>query len=91
MHIGGLSIFTKTSQKHRYVIASWHSPHSLTWRWSLSFAWVPSGEAGVWHIHKHNDGVAVILALQWLRFDFNTQKPMWYRDMYRRQRDRELA
>lgn len=91
MKFRGLTLFSKTSDKNRWIIASWHNPHSLTWRWSLSFAWVPSGQAGMFHVNKHNSGRTVILALKWLRFDFNTQQPMWYREIARRQRQKDYA
>lgn len=34
----GLTIFGKTNQPGARVIA-WHSPHSLTWSWSLWMRW----------------------------------------------------
>ena len=33
----GLRIFSRTSDKRITNIASYHSPHSLTWSWSLRF------------------------------------------------------
>ncbi|KNY20368.1 hypothetical protein [Methylobacterium sp. ARG-1] len=32
----GLSLFRLTSDRRTVNLASWHSPHSLTWRWILS-------------------------------------------------------
>lgn len=32
----GLAIFHKTSSRRSFNLASWHSPHSLTWSWILS-------------------------------------------------------
>lgn len=44
MRIGPLSLLSRTSDRKTINIASWHSPHSLTWRWIMSlrrhpFAW----------------------------------------------------
>ena len=33
----GLKLFSKTSCKKTFNVASFHSPHSLTWSWILSF------------------------------------------------------
>jgi hypothetical protein len=34
--IPALALFRRTSSRKVFNIASWHSPHSLTWRWILS-------------------------------------------------------
>jgi hypothetical protein len=39
MRIGGLAIFQRTNSRGLINLASWHSPHSLTWRWILSANW----------------------------------------------------
>lgn len=36
MHIGPLGLFNRTSDGRVLNVASWHSSHSITWRWSLS-------------------------------------------------------
>jgi hypothetical protein len=36
MKIGPLSFLNRTSSKSTFNVASWHSPHSLTWRWIVS-------------------------------------------------------
>lgn len=89
----GLTFFGKTNVWRHRVIA-WHSPHSLTWRWSL---WVGlerprllphfaplrklgrPGHKGLLEWTAHVFG---------LRLSFNQQEPMWYRDIYQHQRDR---
>ncbi|KTS09719.1 hypothetical protein SB2_11730 [Methylobacterium radiotolerans] len=38
MKIGGLTIFERRG-RGRADIASWHSPHSLTWSWILTVGW----------------------------------------------------
>ena len=44
MRIGPLKLLSRTSSDKTINLASWHSPHSLTWRWVMSlrrhpFAW----------------------------------------------------
>lgn len=91
--MASLTLFGKTNQPRHRIIA-WHSPHSLTWRWSL---WIgferprlrpylaphrlpgPPGRKGLLQWHAHVFG---------LRLSFHQQEPMWFRDMYWRQRDR---
>lgn len=35
MKLGALTILTRTSSHSTFSLASWHSTHSLTWRWAL--------------------------------------------------------
>lgn len=42
MKIGGLTIFERRG-RGRADIASWHSPHSLTWSWILTVSWAVPG------------------------------------------------
>jgi hypothetical protein len=90
----GLSLFTRTSDPCCFSIASYHSPHSLTWSWSLSFHFFRSGESrwrcrAIAGSHRHNCGmrawfcVPVIGVIRWER-----QHPMYYRDLYLRLRDK---
>lgn len=84
----GLALFKRTNSKGNWNLASYHSPHSLTWSWILSFSLYRGDEAKVWPIwmpHRTNVG------FQWaVRFPFigilrmHRQRPMWFRDMYRR-------
>jgi len=48
MRIGGLAILQRTNSRGLINIASWHSPHSLTWRWILSARW---RGGSLWHPH----------------------------------------
>ena len=41
MRIGALSLFVPTSCRRTFSVASWHSVHSLTWRWAISVARQP--------------------------------------------------
>ena len=111
MNIGGLGILNRTNSKHSLNVLSWHSPHSLTWRWILAlrrhhlsikpyafasgighhrFLGMGFGQLLGASASRNNDGWQWSLSLLWLSLDFHQQKPMWYRDMYRRQRDSEL-
>jgi hypothetical protein len=38
MQISGFRLFEKRG-RGRLDVASWHSPHSLTWSWILTIAW----------------------------------------------------
>lgn len=89
----GLTLLTKTSQRGRWNIAAYHNPHSLTWSWIVSFARFTADEARVrplWFSYRTNDGlqwgfrVPFLGIIQWSR-----QQPMYFRDMYYRQRDEE--
>jgi len=89
----GLALFQRTSAKRTVNIASFHSPHSLTWTWILSFNFLErgSGEHKVWPLYavsKHSK--------QWMLrvpfvgyFMWHRQEPMWYRDLFAKARDRE--
>lgn len=113
MHIGGLSIFSRTSSAKRINLASWHSPHSLTWRWILSLGrhqlWtfkpyafgraLRHGHAGIgggfgqfiaFRAWRDNNGWQLAASLLWHALEFSQQPPMWYRDIYMRERDEEL-
>lgn len=39
MQLGPLSLLKRTSGRGSLNLASWHSPHSLTWSWILTLAW----------------------------------------------------
>lgn len=93
--IGGLTLFSRTSSRRTFNIASYHSPHSLTWRWLLSVTFdgiwrKPSGGVrfGLF-IHRGNNGLQYTLALPGVIFHRSQQRPMWFRDLYRGARDRE--
>ena len=87
----GLKLFSRTSDRRTINLASFHSPHSLTWRWLVSFSLFRGDEARVrpiWWGYRANNG------LQWgFRIPFvgmvrwAQQRPMWYRDLYTRARD----
>jgi len=89
----GLTVFTRTNSPGYWNIAAYHSPHSLTWRWVLSFA------------RQRRDGNFLWPLLWWYRLpngclhwgfripligtiNWQAQEPMWYRDMYMKLRTR---
>lgn len=100
----GLKFFQRTSGKH-WNIASYHSPHSLTWRWILCitrqslmwprphFIWnsyglsLGLGQLLHFRIGKDNNGIQWGVALFWIGLSYHSQRPMWFRDMYRRAAD----
>lgn len=43
----GLKFFSRTSARQTFNLASFHSPHSLTWRWIVSFSFFRGDEARV--------------------------------------------
>jgi hypothetical protein len=90
MRLFGVDFFEQTSDRHVINLAGYHSPHSLTWRWSLSFSRPRNRDEGRWFgfwSRKHNCGGEVALQLARCQLRLNTQKPMWYRDLYMQLRD----
>lgn len=87
----GLSLFQRTSQRGCWNIASFHSPHSLTWRWILSFSLFRADEARVrplWWRYITNGGPHWGIRIPFLGLlTWQQQIPMWYRDLYQRLRD----
>lgn len=87
----GLAVFQKTSSEWMWNIASFHSPHSLTWRWSLSVAIGGWETRRFWPMvmwHGQNGYVTRLLRIPFVAmFRMSTQPPMWYRDLYMRRRD----
>jgi hypothetical protein len=89
----GLALLTRTNVKGSWNLASFHSPHSLTWRWLLAFSLFRADEGRVWPVwmpHRSNRGLTWTLRIPFVGFlRFDQQRPMWYRDIWSRQRDRE--
>ncbi|MEP0323252.1 hypothetical protein [Bauldia litoralis] len=84
----GFKLFGRTNRP-RHRIISWHSPHSLTWRWSLWIGFERPRLKPYFAPYRKPCGL-----LDWnahffgLQVSFNQQRPMWFRDMYQRQNDR---
>lgn len=91
----GLEFFRKTNCKHLYSLASFHSPHSLTWSWILSIDLRRHNQGNSWrpvfHAHRNNNGLQWMLRIPFVcLFQWHRQQPMWYRDMYNRQYERQM-
>lgn len=89
----GLNFFRCTSCRATFNIVTYHSPHSLTWRWGLSFSFFRGDEWRVrplWWGHSHNAGVSWGFRIPFVGIvSWQTQAPMWYRDLYMRLRDED--
>jgi hypothetical protein len=87
----GLKLFTRTSGRRCWNIASFHSPHSLTWSWILSLS-LPRGDEGRW-LHfarwQTNQGRQWCLQIARCGLQWHRQRPMWFRDCYYRLRDKQ--
>jgi hypothetical protein len=87
MRIGGFSLFSRTSSRRVFNIASWHNPKSLTWRWLLyvSFTgWNRHVRLGFYRVG--NRGQLMGLNLPFVSVSFQTQEPMWFADIEARRR-----
>lgn len=91
--IPGLSFFTPTNSRRSVLLAAYHSPHGLTWSWSLSVTF-----DGIWrhkgwprfglHPYKTNGGWQVVLTLPGIVFHRAQQREMWWRDIARNEMGR---
>lgn len=101
---GALRLFTRTNSKGLYNIATYHSPHSLTWSWIVSInfdgIWrgfdVSKGRRSIWprfgfHLWGNNHGPQWSVALPGVVLSRQVQSPTWYRDLFYRAREREDA
>jgi hypothetical protein len=93
MRFGGLKLFSRTSAKRTFSVASWHNPKSLTWRWLLhaSFTgWHREVRLGFYNTPS-NTGQSMGLNLPFVSFRFQTQRPIWLADVEARRAQREAA
>lgn len=84
--IKGLKLFSRTSNERCINLASYHSPHSLTWSWILSVS-RQSGWKTWFYPYRTNGGLQWVLRLPFFAVQWNRQRPMFFRDMWARQRD----
>jgi hypothetical protein len=88
----GLALFARTSDRRSWNVASYHSPHSMTWRWLISFSLFRGDEWRVrplWWSHTTTDGLQWGCRVPWIGIvRFQQQRPMWFRDLYQQLRDR---
>lgn len=84
----GFRLFTRTNSQYFWNLASYHSPHSLTWRWLVSFSLFCGDEARVrplWWSYRDNNGIQWGFRVPWVGIvRFAQQRPMWFRDLWRR-------
>jgi hypothetical protein len=111
----GLSLFARTNSPRHWNLASWHSPHSLTWSWILHADvsrptfnphWRaygkhspdsplgPAFHAGFGTLarvsaYRNNNGWQLGASLLGVTLSWSRQQPMWYHDLWRRERDRQ--
>ncbi len=91
--VPGLTVLHRTSCPRTFNLLAYHSPHSLTWSWILSAQFDRMSRAGdgrfrfALHPYRTNQGLQIVLVLPWLCLQWHRQQPMFYRDMWRRQRD----
>lgn len=89
----GLEFFCKTNNRRTWNVAHFHSPHSLTWIWILSFHLFAPSEWKVWPLFaswRDNNGLQWMLRVPFVGFfQWHVQRPMWFRDLYMRMRDEQ--
>lgn len=92
--VPGLTVLHRTSDPRTFNILAYHSPHSLVWSWFLSvsfdrIAWNEHASRLRFGLHpfRTNQGLQIAFALPWVCFQWRRQQPMFYRDMWQRQRD----
>jgi hypothetical protein len=77
--VSALKLFEKTNTKGSYVLAAWHHPKAITWKWALYWQWS-------WRLHFHhwNGGNGYghaylsIPLVGW--FSFNWQPVYWWKE-----------
>lgn len=86
----GLTFFKRTSGRGVWNLVSYHSWHSMTWSWLISFSLRGRSEAVIRPLYwshrsekAYRCGIRIpyIGTLRWAR-----QEPMWYRDLYYKQK-----
>ena len=90
--MNGLKFFSRPSGKCYWDIASYHSPHSMTWSWILSFNLPRSRDEGRWLYfsrHRNNAGMEGSLQVARMCLRWHRQRPIWYRDCYKLLRDKQ--
>jgi hypothetical protein len=76
--IRGLTLFGRTNESNRWIIAAWHNPRSITWRWLLSFGWAPTQRQFNFHRFKINTGLSFDIHVPFVGwFAFRTQRSMF--------------
>lgn len=92
MSLNGLKFFVRTNVPLSWNVASFHSRHSLTWSWILSFGFF-RGDAPrvrpIWYAYRDNNGLQWGFRIPWVGLvRWSRQQPMWYRDICRAEWER---
>lgn len=84
--IEGMEFFSRTSSEDVFNLASYHSPHSITWRWIISFSRRDIKTKRPWFFkYKSNTGITAGFKIPFLGDIYlKTQKSDWYKDAYNR-------
>lgn len=57
MNIKGLTLFERMHANgtpiNSFVIASWHNPKSITWRWSICYSMRKAGQTGAYFMRVY--------------------------------------
>lgn len=89
----GLAFFRRTNSARCWTIAAFHSPHSLTWSWILSFSCDGFSERRFWPLimpYRTNQGLQCVIRIPYVGiFNWHRQQPKWFRDLYHRLRDEQ--
>lgn len=91
MHIGGFSLFSRTSSKHSFNIASWHNPKSLTWRWIISVSFTGWRRYVRLGVHRIGAWPGCVLYLPFTSLHLHVQRNMWLADIEARRVERARA
>src|SRR5829696_404721 len=78
----GLKFFTRTSGRGSWDLISYHSPHSLTWSWILSFQLPRQGEGRWFGFHRMSGQQKWLLQIAKFSLGWYSQESMWFRDMF---------
>ncbi len=54
-----LKLFEKTNTKGTYVLAAWHHPNAITWKWALYWQWSLKAVLKFW-TNKNGNGHAYL-------------------------------
>lgn len=86
----GLSLFSRTSDRYTFNLATFHSPHSLTWSWGVSFILPRSAGEGRWlgaWTYLNNGGRQFGFQIMRCQLTFSRQRPMFYRSLWQRENE----
>ena len=85
----GLAFLRRTSDRRCWNLVAFHSPHSLTWSWIVSWHWGENRRFWpLWWTYRTNHGLQWGVRIPFVgHFCWSRQRPMFYRDLYQRLRN----